>query len=175
MNRLLARVTVEQPTRSAPRVVTTRWWYLPLAALVLAAALAVYLDSLLRNRASMWFMTDLQVYRWGGQAAWHSPGLLYTGGYRGYLPFIYPPIAAQVFSVLAHLSVPTLRILVWTTGMASMFISAWISWGLLGVPRGSYRLAATLSVAATRLVARTRAADAGIRAGQPGVDGSDPG
>lgn len=151
MKRLLARVTVEQPTRSAPRVVTTRWWYLPLAALVLAAALAVYLDSLVRNRGSMWYMIDLQVYQWGGQAAQHSPSSLYTGDYRGFLPFIYPPIAAQVFSVLAHLSLPTLRILAWATGMASMFISVWISWGLLGVPRGSYRLAATLSVGALTL------------------------
>lgn len=141
-------MTVEQQVPSAPRVVTSRWWYLPVATLALAVALAVYLDSLVHNRSSMWYMIDLQVYRWGGQATWRSPSPLYTGDYRGFLPFIYPPIAAQIFSVLAHLSLPTLRILAWSTGMASIFISTWISWGLLGVPRGTYRLAATLSVSA---------------------------
>lgn len=129
MKRLSASVTIERQVPVAPRVVTSRRWHLPLASLALAVALAVYLDSLLRNRPSMWYMIDLQVYRWGGQAAWHSPSPLYTGDYRGFLPFIYPPIAAQIFSALAHLSLPTLRDPAWSAGVASIFISVWMSWG----------------------------------------------
>jgi alpha-1,2-mannosyltransferase len=151
VKRLWARVTIEPQAAVLPRVVVSRRWHLPLACLVLAAALAVYLDSLVHNRSSMWYMIDLQVYRWGGEATWHSPSALYTGDYKGFLPFIYPPIAAQVFSVLAHLGMPTLRFLAWSTSMAAIFISVWISWGLLGVPRGSVRVAATLSLSALAL------------------------
>lgn len=51
-------------------------------------------------------LIDLEVYRWAGQRVLTEPGALYTGAWRGWLPFTYPPFAALVLAPFGALPSP---------------------------------------------------------------------
>jgi alpha-1,2-mannosyltransferase len=77
-------------------------------------------------------MIDLQVYRWGGMATWHSSTELYHGLFVNALPFLYPPIAALVFSVVSHVSFNTNEIAITAVSLACLAWCIWAAWGRLG-------------------------------------------
>jgi alpha-1,2-mannosyltransferase len=112
--------------------------------LALAVPVAV-LTVVYVNQANHWFMTDLQVYRWGGLLARRS-GPLYTAEFGGALSFTYPPVAAAVFELLSVLPMLAVKEIVITGSVLALFASAWFAWGGAGV-RGSWaRAAAALAV-----------------------------
>jgi alpha-1,2-mannosyltransferase len=64
----------------------------------------------------MWFMVDLDVYRWSGTPV-VSTTHLYTAKYSGFLSFTYTPFAAIVF---APLHLVNLRVLRWVSALANL-------------------------------------------------------
>ena len=64
----------------------------------------------------MWFMVDLDVYRWSGTPV-ASPTHLYTAKYSGFLSFTYTPFAAILF---APLHLVKLRVLRWVSALANL-------------------------------------------------------
>ena len=122
-------------------------WRRPgLAAGTLALAIpAVVLTAIYIGQAEHWFMTDLQVYRWGGLLARQS-GPLYGAKFQGTLSFSYPPASAAVFELLSALPVLAVKRIVIAGSVLALFASAWLAWGDAGA-RGSWaRAAAALAV-----------------------------
>ncbi|CAB4732522.1 unannotated protein [freshwater metagenome] len=64
----------------------------------------------------MWFMVDLDVYRWSGMPV-VSTKRLYTAKYSGFLSFTYTPFAAVLF---APLHLVNLRVLRWGSALANL-------------------------------------------------------
>jgi alpha-1,2-mannosyltransferase len=114
------------------------------AALALAIP-AVVLTAVYTSQADHWFMTDLQVYRWGGSLARRS-GPLYTGKFQSTLSFSYPPVSAAVFELISVLPMLAVKRIVIIGSVLALFASAWLACGSAGV-RGSWaRAAAALAV-----------------------------
>lgn len=156
MNLLQRALIPVRPVKPESETYTAfRWkrWHLPAAVAFFVVGVGLYLWVLRTHLPEMWVMIDLAVYRWGGLTTWHhaTAAQLYTGAYQGFLPFIYPPFAAEIFSGLAHFSMPRLEQMVWTVSLVSLFASTWISWGILGMARNRQRVAATLAVGAFAL------------------------
>jgi alpha-1,2-mannosyltransferase len=64
----------------------------------------------------MWFMVDLDVYRWSGTPV-VSTSQLYTAKYSGFLSFTYTPFAAILF---APLHLVQIRVLRWVSAVANL-------------------------------------------------------
>ena len=99
-----------------------------------------------------WTQIDATVYRDGGIAVRHQPGMLYTlrfGALR--LPFTYTPFAALVFAAGSGASFAA-----WQVGLAVLTIGllpvvAYLALGLAGRPAGLGRAAAAFAIAAVGL------------------------
>jgi alpha-1,2-mannosyltransferase len=109
-------------------------------ALPAAVLVAVYL-----SQANHSFMTDLQVYRWGGLLARRS-GPLYAAKFEGTLSFTYPPFAAAVFELLTAVPLLVVKQAVIASSVLALFASAWLAWGSVGVRASWARTAAALAV-----------------------------
>jgi alpha-1,2-mannosyltransferase len=112
--------------------------------LALAVPAAVFTVVYL-SQADHWFMTDLQVYRWGGSLA-RQAGPLYTAKFQGTLSFTYPPFAAAVFEPLSALPLLAVKQAVIACSVLALFASAWLAWGGAGVRDSWARAAAALAV-----------------------------
>jgi alpha-1,2-mannosyltransferase len=106
---------------------------------------AAVLTAVYVSQAGHWFMTDLQVYRWGGLLA-RGSGPLYTAKFQGTLSFSYPPASAAVFELLSALPLLAIKRIVITGSMLALFVSAWLAWGAVGVRGPAARAAAALAV-----------------------------
>jgi alpha-1,2-mannosyltransferase len=106
---------------------------------------AVVLTAAYMGQAEHWFMTDLQVYRWGGLLARRS-GPLYTAKFQGTLSFSYPPVSAAVFELISALPLLAVKRIVITGSVLALFASAWLALGSVGVRGRVARLAAALAV-----------------------------
>jgi len=117
-----------------------------LAAGTLALAVpAAVLTVVYLTQAGHWFMTDLQVYRWGGLLARRS-GPLYAAKFRGTLSFTYPPVAAAVFELLSAVPMLAVKQFVIAVSVLALFASAWLAWGGAGVRAPWARAAVALAV-----------------------------
>lgn len=106
---------------------------------------AVVLTVVYVSQAGHWFMTDLQVYRWGGLLA-RGSGPLYAAKFQGTLSFSYPPASAAVFELLSALPALAVKRIVIIGSMLALFASAWLAWGSVGVRGSAVRAAAALAV-----------------------------
>jgi alpha-1,2-mannosyltransferase len=97
-----------------------------------------------------WDLEDLGVYRLGGKQAL-SNGALYTKAFPRALPFLYPPFAALLFAVVAHVSFAMLKWLMTGASLFGLVLSVWLALGMAGVRRGGNRVAATMTVIALAL------------------------
>ena len=88
-------------------------------------------------------LTDLHVYRWGGEFV-RAGFPLYDGlihsldpsqSWRGPMPFTYTPFAATLFVVLAHLSYPLMEAAWFTFTLASLVVVCWTMLSWLGYRR----------------------------------------
>ena len=104
-----------------------------LAAGCLLLAVAVIAHVFVVHRASheLWFMLDLDVYRWGGDAA-RTSTRLYDDKYANFLSFTYPPIAALLFVPLTRLNGDLLRGALSAASLLSLGASVWLVLGALG-------------------------------------------
>lgn len=112
---------------------TTRWRRLLLAGGVLLLAVAVTVHVLVVRDAKpqLWFMIDLDVYRWGGEQA-RAGRTLYDARYENFLPFTYPPIAAVVFMPLSTLDFSHLKMLLTAGNLAALVTSCAVAWRATG-------------------------------------------
>jgi alpha-1,2-mannosyltransferase len=97
-----------------------------------------------------WDLEDLSVYRLGGKQAL-SDGALYTKAFPKALPFLYPPFAALLFAVVAHVSFAVLKWLMTGASLFGLVLSVWLALGMAGVRRRGNRVAATMAVVALAL------------------------
>jgi alpha-1,2-mannosyltransferase len=136
-------------------------WLLPAGALLLVAALALYLADLVTHLSYMAAMRDLVVYRDGGLIVRHI-GPAYNGhrasplydwtGQNG-VQFTYPPFAAVVFAVASVLPWTIMRWAMTLASLAALGLSAWLTFGALGYRnRPRVRLGATCGVSALALL-----------------------
>jgi alpha-1,2-mannosyltransferase len=136
-------------------------WVLPAGALLLVAALALYLADLLTHLSYMAAMRDLVVYRDGGLIVRHvapaynahraSP--LYDWHGANGVQFTYPPFAAVVFAVASVLPWTVLRGAMTLASLAALGLSVWLTFGALGYrDRLTVRLGATFGVCALTLL-----------------------
>jgi alpha-1,2-mannosyltransferase len=143
-----------RPTPHGPR------WLLPAGALLLAAALAVYLADLVSHLSYMAAMRDLVVYRDGGLIVRHVPPAydphraspLYDWTGQNGVQFTYPPFAAVIFAIGSVLSWTAMRWAMTLASLAALGLALWLVFGALGYPnRPAVRAGATLGVSALAL------------------------
>jgi alpha-1,2-mannosyltransferase len=143
-----------RPTPHGPR------WLLPAGALLLAAALAVYLADLVSHLSYMAAMRDLVVYRDGGLIVRHvSPAYdphraspLYDWTGQNGVQFTYPPFAAVIFAIGSVLSWTAMRWAMTVASLAALGLALWLVFGALGYrDRPAVRAGATLGVSALAL------------------------
>jgi len=143
-----------RPTPHGPR------WLLPAGALLLAAALAVYLADLVSHLSYMAAMRDLVVYRDGGLIVRHvSPAYdphraspLYDWTGQNGVQFTYPPFAAVIFAIGSVLSWTAMRWAMTVASLAALGLTLWLVFGALGYrDRPAVRAGATLGVSALAL------------------------
>jgi alpha-1,2-mannosyltransferase len=115
------------------------------AAAVALAVPAAVLTVVYVGQAGHWFMTDLQVYRWGGLLARRS-GPLYAAKFQGALSFSYPPLSAAVFELLSAVPMLAVKRVVIAGSVLALFGSAWLAVGSAGLRGRAARAAAALAV-----------------------------
>jgi alpha-1,2-mannosyltransferase len=127
-------------------------WFNAIAFVLALASVALYVQQFHRQEVAQFGdMIDLQTYRWGGMSTWHSPTELYTVQFMGSLPFLYPPIAAVVFSVASHASFNGDAYAITAASLASLAWCIWAAWGWLGRRALAERAGLTAAVFAITL------------------------
>lgn len=112
---------------------------------VLALALVLYAD-----RARLWSMIDLRVYRWGGRLAFTDPNV-YHLKFHGFLYFTYTPMALTLCMAASLLKIAVAKWLITIATVVSVGLSAWLALGIGGYRRSSGRLGLALLVGAVAL------------------------
>lgn len=124
----------------------------PIALAGSAVSVLLWALTVLLHRPDMWTMVDLQTYRSAVNSLKHGQTAIYTrsfGAWPG--PFIYPPFAAILLKPLTLISLRSAKLAVTLMSFAALGVSAWCSWGQLGLRAGRDRAAATAAVAAASL------------------------
>lgn len=117
----------------------------PVAVTLALAIPAAVLTAVYVVQAGHWFMTDLQVYRWGGLLARRS-GPLYAAKFQGTLSFSYPPASAAFFELLSELPMLAVKRIVIAGSVLALFASAWLAGGNVGIRGSAARAAVALAV-----------------------------
>jgi alpha-1,2-mannosyltransferase len=147
-------IAATRPVSHGPR------WLLPAGALLLAAALAVYVADLVSHLSYMAAMRDLVVYRNGGLIVRHVPPAydphhaspLYDWTGQNGVQFTYPPFAAVIFAVGSVLSWTAMRWAMTLASLAALGLTLWLVFGALGYrDRPAIRAGAALGVSAVAL------------------------
>ena len=125
---------------------------LSLAGLALfAVSVTAWILEATRHPNLLWSPLDLGVYWEGGLAVRHGPHLYDLNYTWVHLPFTYPPFAGGVFAAAAHLSLPTLKVLIAAVDMLTLVVAAWIGLGARQWSGLSGRLGAAFAIAAAGL------------------------
>src|SRR5215467_8465214 len=118
-------------------------------AFVVSVAALAALDA--ASPGARWSMLDLQIYRWAGLVVRHA-GDLYGSRFPHYrLRFTYPPMAAITFAAVSAVPLAALKWIITAVSIASLVVTLWLTWGILGYGRSAARIGATLAIAGVAL------------------------